>query len=300
MRRLFLVLLAVSSSLWAQTVTQDTIPKIVDLQPRYQRGESQKFRMQVEVLFLNDEGKPTAVKHNHINYTQLCIANTPDTGLVHEIAVDSFVIGAVRSVGPTDRESMSLVDSIAGLNFRVQYRSAVPVKGSCYDVGIPLTKGWPYLEAWEFVDDFLPARILEQLHYTASKRLKKVGDSVTIAWPKPICYGIEKVVTKSSVQQKPFKLKLTGITSYAGTPCATVSIASAVSPYRVDMYRPDTTVFKAVGTSQITGELQISLKDGSLLNAKMSEKLNTDISETGVKTRKNRVVKNTELILRVR
>jgi hypothetical protein len=137
------------------------------------------------------------------------------------------------------------------------------------------------------------------LHYTVAKRLRKVGDTATIAWPKPICYGIPTIIRTSKVDQKPFKLKLTGLTTYGGTPCVTISFSSTISPYRVEMDTPDTTVFNAVGTSQITGEFRVSLKNGSIVYAKMSERLNTEITETGVPVRKNWVIKNTELIPRI-
>ena len=299
MRKLFLMFLVLNASIWAQSVMPQAPQETLNLAPRCQRGEAQTHRMQVEVLFLNDDGKPMAVKSNRISYTQLCVANTPDSGLIYEITVDSFVIGTLRAIDQSNYESFSLVDSLSGLHFRSQYRSKIPVKGNCYDFGIPLTTGWPYMEAWEFIDDFLPAKIMEQLHYTVGRRLRKIGDTATIAWPKPICYEVQNVVKTSRVDQKPFKLTLTGLTSYRGTPCATVSIASAISPYRVDMYTPDTTFFKALGTSQITGELQVSLKNGNIVYAKMSERLETNLTETGLPARKNRVIKNTELIPRV-
>jgi len=299
MRKLFVMLLVLNSSIWAQSVIPKAPQETLNLAPRCQRGEAQTYRMQVEVLFLNDDGKPIAVKNNHISYKQLCVANTPDSGLIYEIAIDSFVIGIIKSINQSDLESFSLIDSLSGLHFRSQYRSKIPVKGNCYDFGIPLTTGWPYMEAWEFIDDFLPAKILEQLHNTAGKRLRKVGDTATIAWPKPICYGVQKIVETSRVDQKPFKLTLTGLTSYRDMPCATISIASAISPYFVDMYSPDTTSFKALGTSQITGEFQVSLKNGNIVYAKMSERLETSITQTNLPVRKNTVIKNTELIPRI-
>jgi hypothetical protein len=299
MRKVFLMFLVLNASIWAQSVVPQAPQETLNLAPRCQRGEAQTYRMQVEVIFSNDDGKPMAVKNNRIDYTQLCVANNPDSGLIYEVTIDSFVIGTVKDISELDRESFSLIDSLSGLHFRSQYRSKIPIKGDCYDFGIPLTTGFPYLEAWEFIDDFLPAKIIEQLHYTVGRRLSKVGDTATIAWPKPICYDVQKIIEKSSVDQKPFKLTLTGLSSYRGTPCATVSIASAISPYRVDMYTPDTSSFKALGTSQITGEFQVSLKNGNIVHAKMSERLETSITETNVPVRKNSVVKNTELIPRV-
>jgi hypothetical protein len=62
------------------------------------------------------------------------------------------------------------------------------------------------------------------------------------------------------------------------------------------MDTPDASTFKALGTSQITGEFQVSLKNGSIVYAKMSERLETSITETSVPVRKNMVIKNTELI----
>ena len=291
--------MVLNASIWAQSVMPRAPQETLNLAPRCQRGDAQAYRMQVEVLFLNDDGKPTAVKNNRIGYAQLCVANNPDSGLIYEITVDSFIIGTIKDIKESDRESYSLIDSISGLHFRSQYRSKISVKGNCYDFGIPLTTGWPYLEAWEFIDDFLPAKIMEQLHYTVGGRLSKIGDTATIAWPKPICYEVQNVVKTSRVDQKPFKLTLTGLMSYRGTPCATISIASAISPYSVDMYSPDTISYKALGTSQITGEFQVSLKNGNIVYAKMSERLETSITETGAPVSKNRVIKNTELIPRV-
>lgn len=301
MRVLFLMLLVLNTSTWAQAVMpqagQDTLN--LNLSPRCQRGDAQTYRMQVEVLFLNDEGKPNLVKNNRISYKQLCLVNNPDSGLIYEVTIDSFVIGSPRPIDQAGSGSFSLIDSLSGQHFRSQYRSKIPIVGKCYDLGIPLT-GWPYMEAWEFVDDYLPAKIMEQLHYTVARRLRKVGDSATVAWPKPICYAVPAIIRTSKVDQKPFKLKLSGLTTYRGTPCATISFTSAISPYRVEMDTRDTTVFNALGTSQISGEFQVSLKNGSIVYAKMSERLDTEITETGVPVRKNRVIKNTELVPLVR
>lgn len=295
MRKLFLMLLVLNTSIWAQSAIPKARPDSLNLAPRCQRGDAQTYRMQVEVLFLEADGKPKLIKNNRINYKQLCLANNPDSGLIYEVSIDSFVIGGLGPANQAGSGTISLIDSLSGQHFRSQYRTKIPVKGKCYDFAIPIA-AWPFMEAWEFVDDFLPAKIMEQLHYTIAKRLRKVGDTATVAWPKPICYAIPTIIRTSKVDQKPFKLKLTGLTTYRGTPCATISFSSPISPYRVEMDTPDTTVFKAIGTSLITGEFQVSLKNGSIVHAKMSERLDTEITETGVPVRKNMVVKNTELI----
>jgi hypothetical protein len=299
MRKLFMVLMVLSAPLWAQSVVSQAPQEALNLAPRCQRGDAQVYKMQVEVLFLNADGKPMVVKKNCIDYTQLCLSNTPDSGLIYDITIDTFSVGTPRGIDESTYDSRSIVDSLVGLHFRSQFRPKIPVAGNCCDFGMPLTSGFPYMEAFEFIDDFLPAKIMEQLHCTVGKRLSKVGDTATIALPKPICYSIKEVVNESVVEQKPFKLTLTGLTSYRGTPCAVVSIESAVSPYRVDMYTSSASSFKAVGTSQITGEFQVSLKKGTIVYAKMSERLETSISETNKPVRKNGVLKNTELIPRV-
>ena len=299
MRKLFLMFLVLNASIWAQSVKPQAPQDTLNLAPRCQRGEAQTYRMQVEVLFLdNDDGKPKLVKNNSISYTQLCVANNRDSGLIFEITVDSFVIGTLRAIDKSNYESFSLVDSLSGLHFRSQYRSKIPVKGNCYDFGIPLTTGWPYMEAWEFIDDFLPAKIMEQLHYTVGRRLRKVGDTATIAWPKPICYSIKKVINESLVEQKPFKLKLTGLTSYRGTPCATISVTSAVSPHRVEIHSTDTTSFKWIGTSQTTGEFQVSLKTGSIVHGSMSQRLELILTRPDKLVKTKWVLRNTELVPR--
>ncbi|MCX6830896.1 MAG: hypothetical protein NT028_02035, partial [candidate division Zixibacteria bacterium] len=95
------------------------------------------------------------------------------------------------------------------------------------------------------------------------------------------------------------KLTLTGLTSYRGMPCATISIASAVSPYRVEIYSTDTTSFKWIGTSQTTGEFQVSLKAGSIVHARMSERLEISLTRPDKQVKTKRVLRNTELMPRV-
>jgi hypothetical protein len=299
MRKLFLVLLVSSASLWAQSVLPQVPKETLNLAPRCQRGDAQAYSIKVEMLLLDNDGKPTSIKKNRIDYTQLCLANNPDSGLIYNITVDSVSVGSLQAIDESGYESRSIIDSLMGLNFRSQFRPKIPVTGNCYDFGIPLTTGFPYEEAWEFIDDFLPAKIMEQLHYTVGRRLSKVGDTATIVWPKPIWYSIKKVINESHVEQKPFKLTLTGLTTYRGTPCANVSVTSAISPYRVEIYSTDTTSFKWIGTSQTTGEFQVSLKAGSIVYAKMSERLDISLTRSDKQVKTKRVLKNTELVPRV-
>jgi hypothetical protein len=298
MRKLFLMFLVLNASICAQSVMPQALQETLNLAPRCQRGDAQVYSIKVEIVFPNDDGKPTSVKNNRINYTQLCLANNPDSGLIYEITVDSFSVGSLQAISGSDYDRRTIVDSLRGLTFRSQFRSKIPVTGNCYDIGIPLTTGFPYLEAWEFIDDFLPVKILEELYYTAGKRLSKIGDTATIVWPGPICYSIKKVINESIVEQKPFKLTLTGLTSYRGTPCATISVASAVSPYRVEIYSTDTTSFKGSGTSQITGEFQVSLQKGIIMYAKMGERLETTLTRPDKQPKPRKVLKTTELTLR--
>jgi hypothetical protein len=296
MRKLLVFLFLLNAAIFAQSVVPQALNETLNLAPRMQRGESMKFDMKIRVEFLSEDGSLTAIKSNEIRFAQLCLSNTPDSGLVHEITIDTFTIGSLKRDLKQDWDSRSSVDSLIGYHFRTSYRSKIPVKGDCYDIGIPLTTGFAYEEAWEFIDDFLPVKLMTQMQYTAGRRLAKVGDTVTISWPKPICYKVKDVIEQSRVDQKPFLLKVTGLTSYRGTPCATISFSSPISPYRVDIIPPDSSSFVAAGTALVSGEFLVSLKKGTVVYAKMSERLETKITQTGEKERQNRVVKNTELI----
>jgi hypothetical protein len=300
MSKLFLLFLVMCTSLWAQAVAPPVAPATLDLTPRCQRGNSQVFRLTRESITLDDQDKPTGIKKNSIDYTQLCLANNPDSGLIYEIAIDSFSIGTPQSIDETNYGSRSIVDSLMGMTFRLQYRSKIPVTGKYYDPKIPPTTGFRYIEAWEFINDFLPAKILGELYYAASHRLTKVGDTTTIVWPKPIRFTINKVINELFLNQKPFFLTLTGVTSYRGTQCATVSVKGGISPYLMDMYSTDSTSFKAKGTSQITGEFQVSLLNGNIMHAKLGERLETTITLPNKKTQTRKAVNTTELIPRVR
>lgn len=295
MRKLILFFLVLNASLWAQAA-KDTL----DLTPRCKRGEAQVYRLALETVTLDDEGKPAGVKRNRIDYMQLCLANSPDSGLIYEITVDSFSIGSPQGVDEEPRDSRSIVDSLMGMAFRMQFRSKIPVTGKYYDPEIPPTTGFRYIEAWEFIDDFLPAKILGEMHYAAGSRLRKIGDTATVVWPKPIYFSIKQIINELFLDQKPFLLTLTGLTSYRGTPCATVSFASAVSPYRMEMYSTDSTSFKAKGTSLINGEFQVSLTNGNMMHARLSERLETTITRPDKQIRTRKAIKTTKLGPRIR
>jgi hypothetical protein len=299
MRKLLLVLLVLGAPLLAQSVVPQTPNETINLAPRCKRGEAQVYSIKVEILYLDSTGNPVTVKNNRIDYTQLCLVNNPDSGLIYDITVDSFSVGNMHAIGETTYVGRAIVDSLAGLTFRSQLRPKIPVRNNCYDFGIPLTTEFPYVEAWEFIDAFLPAKIMEQLRYTVGRRLSKVGDTATIVWPKPICYSVKKVINESCLELMSSKLTLTGLTSYRGTPCAAISIASSISPFRVAVYSTDSTSFKWSGTSMITGGFLVSLKGGNIVYAKMIE--NQDLRHTQVNKliRTKKVQRTTELIPRV-
>jgi hypothetical protein len=297
MRKSLLILLFLNASLWAQSVIPPTVQDTLNLnlKPRCQRGDAQMYRLDLETISLDEENKPGGIKKNSINYLQLCFANSPDSGLIYEITVDSFSIGTPQAMDESSTWSRSIVDSLMGMSFRMQFNSKIPVTGNYYDPKIPPTTGFRYIEAWEFIDDFLPVKILGELLYAAGNRLKKVGDTATVVWPKPICYSIKRVINELFLDQKPFLLTLTGVTSYGGTQCATVSFKSTVSPYRMEMYSTDSTSFKAKGTSHMSGELTVSLKNGNLMHAKLYERLETTITRPDKKIVPRKVSKTTEI-----
>jgi hypothetical protein len=299
MRKLFLVLLILNASIWAQTVVPQALNETLNLAPRFQRGDAQVYSLFVEMTFLDDQGQPTKIKRNRVDFTQICLANTPDSGVVYEVTIDSFLIGAMERMDADPNKWRSVVDTLMGHHFTTQFRAKIPVTGNCYDAGVPLTENARYIEGSELIEDFFPAKLTEQLRYTVGRRLSKVGDTVTIAWPKPICYSVKEVINSSKMDQKPFKLSLSGLTSYRGIPCATVSVASTTSPYRVEIYSTDTSSFVAEGTALTGGEYQVSLDKGRIVHLKMTERSDMLIKVPDGTTKKNRVLKTTELTPRI-
>lgn len=299
MRKLFFTLLLLNASIWAQTVVPQALNETLNLAPRFQRGDAQTYSLYVEITFLDDQGQPTKIKRNRIDFTQICLANTPDSGVVYEVTIDSFLIGAMERMDADPNKSRSIVDTLMGHHFTTRFRARIPVTGDCYDAGVPLTENARYIEGSELIEGFFPAKLTEQLRYTAGRRLSKVGDTVTIAWPKPICYSVKEVINSSRIDQKPFRVSLSGLTSYRGTSCATVSVASATSPYRVEIYSTDTTSFVAEGTVLTGGEYQVSLDKGRIVHFKMTERSDMLIRVPDGTTKNNRVLKTTELTPRV-
>jgi hypothetical protein len=295
MRKLVFALFVLAGSVWAQSSVPQALQESINLAPRIQRGDSRSYAINVGIFFLDDKGNPDKLKRGRIDFTQICLANNPDSGLVCEIAVDSFLTGAKEPYATSDYSSRSPVDTLMGFSYRSQMRPKIPVSGNCYDIGIPLTTGHKFVEAYDFVEDMMPVRIADQLRFAAGRRLVKVGDTVTIAWPKPICYSIEKVIKESRLEQKPFKLTLSGLTSYAGQPCATIKVTSQVSPYKVRIYSTDTSEVVAEGTSLINGEFLVTLNRGELVNLKWEERTETNITLPNGNTKNNRVLKKTEL-----
>lgn len=296
MHKLLLMVLLLSAGVLAESVVPQALKETLNLAPRIQRGQSQPFEMKIKLELLKDDGSIQYIKRNGIKYTQLCLNNSPDSGLTYEITVDTFTIGTPARPDNLSWDSRASVDSLVGYHFRTSFRSKIPVKGDCYDIDIPLVKGFPYQEAWEFIDDFLPAKLIEQLRYSAGRRLTKVGDTTTIVWPKAICYSVDKIVRESRVDQKPFKLTLTGLSTYRGTPCASVSFSSPVSFYRVELIPQDSSEFIATGTALVSGDFLVSLSNGNITYARMTERLETIVKQTGLPDRPNRIVKYTELI----
>jgi hypothetical protein len=299
MRKLLLVFLVLGAPLLAQTVVPQTPNETLNLAPRCKRGEAQVYSIKVEVLFLDSAGNPATVKNNRLDYTQLCLTNNPDSGLIYDITVDSFSVGTLHELADTAYIGRAIVDSLMGMNFHSQFRSKIPVMNNCCDFGIPLTTGFPYVEAWEFIDAFLPAKIMEQLHYTVGRRLSKVGDTATIVWPKPICYSIKKVINESRLELTPCRLTVMGLTNYRGTPCAAISVTCAPSPFRVEVYSTPSTSFKWSGTSKISGEFLVSLRAGNIVYARMSERQDLSLVRADLQVKTKKVQRTTELIPRV-
>ncbi len=295
MRTLLFALIVLTATASAQSVAPQALNETINLAPRYQRGNSQKYSLDIGIFFLDDQGSPRAVKHNRIDYTQICMANNADSGLVYEVTIDSFSIGSKEPAEKPDYHARSVVDTLMGRHFRTQFRSKIPVVGNCYDLALPFTRGFAFAEAYELVDDFLYAKLIEQLRYTVGRQLSKVGDTVTITWPKPICYSIPKVINESRIDLKPLKLQLTGLTTFRNEPCATISIGSTISPYSVKIYSTDTSSVDAEGTSELRGEFLVSLGRGEIVNFKLNNRAETKITLPDGSTKDNRVVMKFEL-----
>ena len=84
---LILILAAVGE---AQSLVPQALKETLNLAPRMQRGDVQKYKLLVDVVFLTEDGIPHADKQNALSYTQLCIANGADSGVIYDVTIDSF------------------------------------------------------------------------------------------------------------------------------------------------------------------------------------------------------------------
>lgn len=277
---------------------QSTIPQAVNeplnLAPRMLKGDTQDLYLDVEYFFLDTLGFPTGVKTSSIDFSLLCLANTPDSGLLQQVTVNELRVGG-RTPVEDPMKSHAIVTAFEGFSFLTRYRTVVPVKNDCYDFDINLRPDQFNQEGYDFFDNFIPYKVIEQIRLALGQKLTYVGDTVTFKFPKPICFNLPKVINNYRLEFAPWTIILEGVTRYNGIPCAIVSFESNFDYLQVEIYSTPKTSIKAEGSSCLYGQFLVSLNKGLLVKATFHDRSDTEVDWPNGTSRLNRVLKTYEL-----
>ncbi|MCK4856961.1 MAG: hypothetical protein KAT58_03235, partial [candidate division Zixibacteria bacterium] len=177
MRLLTIILLLLPMIANAQSQIPRALSEPLNLAPRCQRGDAQKLLLEVDYLFLDETGMITSIKKSSLQYTVLCLENTVGEKVVWEAAIDSFKIGSKAAPGSKATRHRVMTE-LEGYSFDIIVTKKVPVRDGCYDFGIPIEENLHYTEGFEFLTMIIPLKIIEQLRFTAGRRLGLIGDTL--------------------------------------------------------------------------------------------------------------------------
>ncbi len=270
---------------------QSTIPTAVketlNLSPRCKKGDMQRYELQVENFVLGEDASPTSFRKDLLSFTQYCTSNTPEAGLEYRIAVDSFMVGAYRSVDQPEVPLM-IVKQLDGFQYLSRITRSLPEKNGCYDHGLSFPDSLRYIEIYDLVEDYRYLRLIEQFRFTAGLRLSKIGDTVRISLPGPICEKINGVINLSKIELAPQLLELTGLTKYGSTPCAIVTLRPSTSKASLDIYNRAGLPLVGNGTMALAAMFTVSLDDGDILSATITERSDSNMKGLDGNLRLNR------------
>jgi hypothetical protein len=276
----------------AQSLIPKALNEPLNLTARCRRGDAQKMVADIEFQYLKPDGTIASVKQNQLQYEQLCLANSPEK-LTYQIQIDTLKIGT--RIAPSSRGNRSNVMSdFVGYSFEMSLEKKIPARDGCYANDIRLADNMHYMAGFEFLSNFMPIEILEQLHFTLGRRLALIGDTARVALPGAICIEVPKVIESYRVEQQPYHLTLSGITLFRESPCAIVSIESDPSPLQIEF--PSTKgSWTGSGSTSLTGQFLVSLDRGTIVSATLRERLVASQTRPDGTTVENPVVTITRL-----
>jgi len=248
------------------------LKQTVNLAPKVKRGDVRKYLATVETLFLDNEGKPKQWKRDWLGFSQLCLGNTTDSGVVYQITIDSFSVGQKLFMDMRD-QGRALAKQFTGKSFTYRINHDIPVNHGCYGFLIDFPQGQRYAQSYDMMECFTAFNILEQLRYTAGTKLSHIGDEVRIQLPAPVCYSVPNVIKSTKVEFSPFRLTLDGFTLYKGSPCALTSITPLFARTSMELFTADTTSFGYEGFISRMGELRVRLSDGDIVYARIRDRV---------------------------
>lgn len=273
---LSLVMLFFAASISAQSVTEKILTDAHNLAPKNRRGDFQKYNASMETVLLSEHGKPKGIKTDRLSYTQLCLANDPDTGIAYQVTIDTLMVGQVMQMGERARGTME-AKQYQGFTFDYRISQQMRARDNCYDFHIDFPEGTRYLQSYELTEYFTMMHIFEQLRFTAGRRLSRVGDEVSLKLPSPVCYKIPEVVEEAKSKPPSFTLRFEAITNYRGQTCAKISL----NPQFVDIFLKfysaagDGATFE--GTVNRWGEFLVNLKTGHIVYAQFRERNDSEL-----------------------
>jgi hypothetical protein len=272
MRYLLIALLLFSSLALAQSAVPRAVDEMFDLKPRCERGDIDEFLLEVDYLHLDSNGIRVKTYRNQVFFTRICLGSSADS-LRYEYIIDTMKVGILVYPSAPFSEQQRVID-FEGHSFQLRFGKGIPTRDGCYHPGDLLGEEMAYIDAYEFYNQMTIFTIFEQLRFTAGRQLAYIGDTLTMALPAPICFKLPGIVNSYHLDQKPFHLRVAGITKHGGVPCAIVDLSSRPSELEIDFVSRDPKVAIAgIGSSMILGDFLVSLVDGQLVGATVYDRL---------------------------
>jgi hypothetical protein len=159
-----------------------------------------------------------------------------------------------------------------GYSFQWQFHEQLRSRDGCYAHEVALADHMHYTEAFEFLSMFIPIELVEQLRYTAASKLARIGDSLTVALPGPICFDIPEVIKEFRLEQQPYRLRFSGITKFRHYACAVIEIESDPSLLSIEFAATQGT-WTGSGSTWFSGEFLVSLADGNIVSATLRDRM---------------------------
>ncbi len=296
MKLLMILVLVVPTLLFGQSAIPQAVNETVNITSRAQKGDLQRYEVWLETRALAEDSSPRTYKRDLLAYSQYCASNTPEKGLEYKVTIDSFSVGFGGSPDKPDYR-LQTVRQLDGYPATWQLTRAIPKKAGCFDLGLSIPDSLIYVEIFEFSEVYKYARLIEQLRYSAGSQLTKIGDSVRIAFPDPICMKVEKVVIDYKLKLAPMIVELTGLTTMHNRPCAIVYIRPTVSPLKIEYWAGPTSSYFWDGSLTISASFLVALDDGDILAAKITERGDAQVIGPTGRTAPNHSMKSMEFRL---